>query len=109
MPTAGPFWEERLVRPIDIYPEFRKEQHLAEYGRQVDDRSLEVTGYFLTFSALQSPIHTPYLEYLVKWNGVHQFWFEEPLKPQNGVIRLPEFARLYPRLDESRIEASAEL
>jgi hypothetical protein len=23
METAGPFWEERLVRPIDIYPAYR--------------------------------------------------------------------------------------
>ena len=23
MHTTGPFWEERLVRPIDIYPEYR--------------------------------------------------------------------------------------
>lgn len=45
MPTEGPFWEERLVRPVDIYPEFRKEQHLAEYGRQVDDRSLEIEAF----------------------------------------------------------------
>ena len=26
MATEGPFWEERLVRPIDIYPEYRREQ-----------------------------------------------------------------------------------
>ena len=23
MPTEGPLWEERLVRPIDVYPEYR--------------------------------------------------------------------------------------
>jgi L-alanine-DL-glutamate epimerase-like enolase superfamily enzyme len=48
MPTEGPFWEERLVRPVDVYPAFRKEQHLGEYGRQIDDRSLEVEAFFLT-------------------------------------------------------------
>lgn len=24
METNGPFWEERLLRPIDIYPEYRR-------------------------------------------------------------------------------------
>jgi L-alanine-DL-glutamate epimerase-like enolase superfamily enzyme len=48
MPTEGPFWEERLVRPVDVYQVFRKEQHLGEYGRQIDDRSLEVEAFFLT-------------------------------------------------------------
>ncbi len=65
MPTEGPFWEERLVRPVDIYPEFRKEQHLAEYGRQVDDRSLEIEAFFLTIetddgvSGLAGPFREP--------------------------------------------------
>jgi L-rhamnonate dehydratase len=62
-----------------------------------------------TFSALQSPIHTPYQEFLVKWNAVHQFWFEQPIEPQNGVIHLPEFPGLCPALDEAKIEASEEL
>jgi L-alanine-DL-glutamate epimerase-like enolase superfamily enzyme len=62
-----------------------------------------------TFTALQSPIHTPYQEYLVKWNAVHQFWFEQPVEPQGGVIRLPDFPGLCPPLDESKVEASAEL
>jgi L-rhamnonate dehydratase len=62
-----------------------------------------------TFSALQSPIHTPYQEFLVKWNAIHQFWFEQPIEPQGGVIRLPEFPGLCPALDEAKIEASEEL
>ena len=61
------------------------------------------------FSALQSPIHTPYQEYLVKWNEVHQHWFEERIVPVNGVIRPPEFPGLCPPLDEAKIEASEEL
>ena len=48
MATEGPFWEERLVRPVDIYPEYRAQQHLGEYGRQVSDRALEIENYFLT-------------------------------------------------------------
>jgi hypothetical protein len=35
METDGAFWEERLVRPIDIYPEYRK-QSIWEGGEQID-------------------------------------------------------------------------
>jgi L-alanine-DL-glutamate epimerase-like enolase superfamily enzyme len=60
------------------------------------------------FSVLQSPIHTPYQEYLVKWNEVHQFWFAEPQLPKGGMIHLTEAPGLCPALDESRIDASEE-
>jgi len=36
METNGPFWEERLLRPIDIYPEYRRGGR-TEGGEQVDD------------------------------------------------------------------------
>jgi hypothetical protein len=39
METDGPFWEERLVRPIDIYPEYR-EQPIGEGREQIDRRHL---------------------------------------------------------------------
>ena len=35
MRTDGPLWEERLVRPIDIYPEYRGRSDF-EGGAQVD-------------------------------------------------------------------------
>ena len=51
MPTDGPFWEERLLRPIDIYAEFRRQgpfwlgyQSRAE---QVDDRHFRLEATFL--------------------------------------------------------------
>ena len=31
--TEKPFWEERLVRPIDIYPEYRSET-LADWDKK---------------------------------------------------------------------------
>ena len=34
METNGPFWEERLLRPIDIYPEYRRGGR-TEGGEQV--------------------------------------------------------------------------
>ena len=39
------------------------------------------------FSASQSPVHTPYQEYLVKWNEVHQFFLSSPIRPEGGVIK----------------------
>jgi L-alanine-DL-glutamate epimerase-like enolase superfamily enzyme len=44
--TEGRFWEERLVRPIDIYPDYRK-QGPVEGGEQVDDRHLKINTDFL--------------------------------------------------------------
>jgi L-rhamnonate dehydratase len=60
-------------------------------------------------SALQSPIHTPYQEYLWKWNEIHQFWFEERMVPDDGMIHLSASPGIFPDLDEARIERSEEL
>jgi len=46
MPTDGPFWEERLVRPIDIYPEYRERQDF-EGGTQLDATHFRIEGHFL--------------------------------------------------------------
>jgi hypothetical protein len=39
MEADGPFWEERLVRPIDIYPEYR-EQPIGDGREQINRRHL---------------------------------------------------------------------
>jgi L-alanine-DL-glutamate epimerase-like enolase superfamily enzyme len=46
MPTKGPFWEERLVRPIDIYPEHRRDPWRTG-GEALDDHRFRLTQYFL--------------------------------------------------------------
>jgi L-alanine-DL-glutamate epimerase-like enolase superfamily enzyme len=46
MQTAGPFWEERLVRPIDIYPEYRIRDDF-EGGVQRDATHFWVEQYFV--------------------------------------------------------------
>lgn len=48
---------------------------------------------------------SPYLEYLIKWNEIHQFFFKEPLKPQNGLIRVPDRPGLGVDLDPEKIES----
>jgi L-rhamnonate dehydratase len=46
----------------------------------------------------------PRLEYLVKWNEVHQFFLKHPLKPHGGVVRLPDTPGLGMDLDEAKID-----
>src|SRR5215467_1361461 len=55
--------------------------------------------------AAMPPSLCPRLEYLVKWNEVHQLFLKHPLKPTGGVVRLPDVAGLGMDLDETRIEA----
>jgi L-alanine-DL-glutamate epimerase-like enolase superfamily enzyme len=45
MQTDGPFWEERLVRPIDIYPEYRVRDDF-EGGTQIDATHFALVQYF---------------------------------------------------------------
>ena len=45
LPTDGPFWEERLVRPVDIYPEYRVRDDF-EGGIQIDAGRFSLVQYF---------------------------------------------------------------
>ena len=60
------------------------------------------------FSLSQSPIHTPYQEYLVKWNDIHQFFLLNPVSPKNGFIGIPNEMGLGMNLDNSKIEKETE-
>jgi len=51
----------------------------------------------------------PLLEYLIKWNEIHQFFFQEPVKPVNGVVRLTEKPGIGVAIDESKIHELREL
>ena len=61
------------------------------------------------FSAVQSPIHTPYQEYLVKWNDINMHFLKHPLRPAEGSIPLPEAPGANMALDPDKIEAEEEL
>jgi L-rhamnonate dehydratase len=63
----------------------------------------------LHFTLAQSPILTPYQEYLVKWNAINQFFLTHRLEPRNGVLGHPTQPGLGMDLDESRIEERIEL
>jgi L-rhamnonate dehydratase len=60
------------------------------------------------FSVTQSPIHTPYQEYLVKWNDINQYFLAHPVRPVQGQIHLPEIPGLGMDLDPAKIEAEQE-
>ena len=52
--TDGPLWEERLVRPIDIYPEYRSRDDF-EGGTQLDAHHFRVEQHFLRIDTDEGP------------------------------------------------------
>ncbi len=62
----------------------------------------------IQFSLSQSPIHTPYQEYLVKHNRLHQFFLKYPIHPIDGFINVPSAIGMSMDLDEDKIESSKE-
>ncbi len=50
----------------------------------------------------------PLLEYLVKWNQVHQFFFKNPVQPVGGVVTVPDAPGMGVEIDESKIVAQHE-
>jgi len=62
------------------------------------------------FSAAQSPVHTPYQEYLVKWNSIHQYFLQDGLQVEQGMIRLNSTTHgMGMALDNSRIASQREV
>jgi L-rhamnonate dehydratase len=60
------------------------------------------------FSLAQSPILTPYQEFLVKWNTINQHFLAHPVAPEGGVIAQPTQPGLGMDLDPAKIEEQAE-
>ena len=52
---------------------------------------------------------TPLMEFLVKWNVVHQYFLATPISPVDGLIRPPTEPGLGMELDPDRIESRDEL
>ena len=66
------------------------------------------TNAGIHFSVSQSPIHTPYQEYLIKWNTVHQHFLKDPVKPEKGFINAPLTVGMAMDLDSDKIEREEE-
>lgn len=60
-------------------------------------------------SAAQPPTVTPMVEYLVKWEVGLQFFYEDPVTPENGVFQLPTEPGLGVSIDESLVEERTPL
>jgi L-alanine-DL-glutamate epimerase-like enolase superfamily enzyme len=52
---------------------------------------------------------TPMVEFLVKWNEIHQFFLKNPVKPIDGLVHVPETPGIGMDLDEAKIEERREL
>ncbi len=61
------------------------------------------------FSLAQSPIATPYQEFLVKWSAINQWFLAHPVVPASGMIGTPDQAGLGMDLDPAKIEAQDEV
>lgn len=61
------------------------------------------------FSLAQSPILTPYQEFLVKWNAINQHFLAHPVVPVNGEIFPNSEPGLGMTLDPAKIELETEM
>jgi|DewCreStandDraft_1066081.scaffolds.fasta_scaffold00303_29 L-alanine-DL-glutamate epimerase-like enolase superfamily enzyme len=68
--------------------------------------SVPATAHVL---AAQPPSLCPLLEYLIKWNEIHQFFFKEPVKPVDGYVVPLDRPGIGVELDEGKIQARREL
>jgi L-alanine-DL-glutamate epimerase-like enolase superfamily enzyme len=59
--------------------------------------------------ASQPVMTCPWLEYLIKWNQVHQYFWKNPVHPVNGIVTVPETPGLGTELDELKFETSRYL
>jgi L-alanine-DL-glutamate epimerase-like enolase superfamily enzyme len=80
----------------------------STYGIPVVPHGHSVPATIHLVAALPESV-TPLLEYLVKWNEVHQFFLREQVRPENGWVAVPEKPGLGIELDESKIETRREL
>ena len=63
----------------------------------------------MAFSAAQPPIHTPYVEMLIKHAAMGYFFAKEPVKLEDGMLTVSDGPGFGFELDESKIEKEEEL
>ena len=59
--------------------------------------------------ASQPPNVCPLVEYLIKWNQIHQFFLKYPVHPQGGFVSPSERPGMGLELDEAKIRSQREL
>jgi L-rhamnonate dehydratase len=60
-------------------------------------------------AAAQPVLTCPLLEYLVKWNQIHQHFFVEPIQPVNGIVTVPDRPGMGVELDPATFESERYL
>lgn len=60
-------------------------------------------------SAAQPTLTVPLLEYLIKWNGIHQYFFKEGIHPVNGTVTVPDRPGMGVELDPATFESDRYL
>ncbi|MBA3276529.1 MAG: mandelate racemase/muconate lactonizing protein [Chloroflexia bacterium] len=60
-------------------------------------------------SAAAPILNVPWIEYLVKWNDIHQHFLKNPIKPVNGVITVSDRPGLDMELDPAKFETERYL
>lgn len=75
--------------------------HLVPHGH-----STPATAHFL--AAMPANL-CPYLEFLIKWNTIHQWFLRNPLEPKDGFVAPSDEPGIGMDLDEAKIEQQREL
>ncbi|MCS7051988.1 MAG: hypothetical protein NZL87_10260, partial [Thermomicrobium sp.] len=80
----------------------------STYGIPVIPHGHSVPATVQLLAALPATT-APWVEYLLKWNELLQFFFDQPVRPENGVIRVPTRPGMGVDLDPTKIEREREL
>jgi L-alanine-DL-glutamate epimerase-like enolase superfamily enzyme len=67
------------------------------------------TNAGIHYSVAQSPIHTPWQEYLVKWNDIHQHFLATPVRPENGELSPLALPGMAMELDPAKIASEEDV
>lgn len=59
-------------------------------------------------SAALPPTEVPYVEFLVKWNQILQFFYKEPVVPVDGVVTVPTGPGMGVEIDPAKIASERE-
>jgi L-alanine-DL-glutamate epimerase-like enolase superfamily enzyme len=60
-------------------------------------------------SAALPTLSVPFVEFLVKWNQILQFFWKEPLVPVDGMVTVPDRPGMGMEIDPAKIEEESEL
>ncbi|HEV2530070.1 MAG TPA: enolase C-terminal domain-like protein [Thermomicrobiales bacterium] len=78
------------------------------YGIPIIPHGHSVPANIQLSAALPIP-QVPLVEFLVKWNGVHQYFFANPVVPVNGIVTVPDVPGMGVELDPAKIEQERDL